>query len=1010
MSGETYLRQDISAVGELLKITNDQDGDVFMIARYFFGKLYMLLRCINYVNAIPTKKGGGNSYITLVNEYAWHEVGITFYVSDVMNINFDQLSSDKIYWVADYFKWQKVDNGINFLICDKNGNKRIISGISNPILKFQISQRSNNACGDLGCKKSYEYDLKNQWYFQPAFYAGDGNTDGFLPTFYDANIPYPGGINQASGWSYKGFLQTNMPPGIDVHILDTTKLWTGVEYNTNISAQAYTNSSGPDNDRQDGSTRFFAREMYYYALQELNSNAAQQKDYNGLPSYAYRTSFNENYTNQNNDTNSMQFYNNGSHTGSCGGLACEHIITSSGADYDKYGFKFFLLPLNAFTSKNTEGFSEGDTFTRGLYNPVYHICPQYTLYDPFVSNYTFYQNFCKYGNDTINNFIPGFTNQNDAFFNKNTRYYYPQFCLGQTNEGQTVKIVNQDCGGTYTDDFGSYDKRCFSNPYNNPNNLFGSPISTQYRGGNPVVFNSNNSDPNTCCIRNTYGSEPRLASNSECLNLSLCCYDDEASNPTNCVDPITNTGCYWTDSNGTIICKTGLETFNCINMCTNDDPTGNNCETVLCINGDNPPGCLRECVEGENPNNNCNYLLLDSDPTVNSNWICNGYNYPGGCTNMCTSNNENPNNCTVFTCDQFNTGTTPAGCVNICTSSVTTNCNYRDNDGNYICDSNNYPPGCIKACKGDVSDDPKCVSVNCSDYTDNGGKPPGCLQSCTKDQNPDDDNCYYNVNGTWVCNGNPPSPTGCKNLCTGDLTIDDDDCIIVNCENNIQNLPCINQCDDYYKPPNCAYYDSIDNKWICSNAGAENLPGCINICVDEKDTSNNCKRITCTSDQDADSPDCWEKNDGNTICTGGTNDASDCIWQTTLDNKNICKSINNPPGCVYLCDNAGKPPAWSIINTIPVCVNQTCDINNNPPGCNKAYVPQDGGNNNNEDGDGGNSILMWILIIFGILVFLALIGFLIYYFFLKKKDESDFDDLLKENTEENEDENKENTN
>ena len=932
MQNTTNTRSDIAAVGEILKITSENDGDLFILARVYNGNLYILLRSLQTVYMNGESQRGAYVY---ANEYAWNKVGITLCVDDLNNLGLtdSNFKYDKSHWAIDYFKWRIIPDGgegttIQFGIYDKNGSSRTIVDYSqpgypnftNPILKFGILLRWYDFCKLVNC----DHDT-SEYFFQPIFTVQEGNISGAF-TFINKNIPYPGNKGQTNYATYYGFFQTNSPPGITYDIDDTTKLWAGVEYDTNISATAYTDNGVQQDDTDEFHTRYFAREMYYDALSSLDNKDLEEKNkYNGLPTA---------WSFQSYGINSFYLYS------CCGDHPCKDSCdfpTFYGYQYE--GFKFMMLPVNTF---NNDGKS---CINQGLFDPVYHYCStgsQIALkYNQAETSKPYYANFCA-------KIITGYSSSNDCVSNKSSLpYYYPRFCFSENySKGY---VINEDCGDNYMMPPKYSNEQCKSNPSSPINliDLFGNPFGSINRDYNAIVYNSDTGDQNKCCIRNDINTDPKLVnSSSQCLGINICCKKDQ--------DPLTCSGtngpngtppCFWTDPDGNIICDTTLsKNIDCTLMCTTASQTG----------------------------------------------------------------------CEIITCDNFDTETPPAGCVNICTTDVTTNCNYQNNDGIYICDSNNYPPGCIKACKGDGSDSSNCVTVPCSDYTDNGVNPPGCLQTCTQYQNPDDDNCYYYINGTWVCNGDTPFPPGCKNLCTGDVSIDKNNCVTANCADYNYIDGCINQCSNNYPPSDCAYYDSIDNKWIC-NADALNLPGCINICENEKDTSNNCKRITCTNNQNnTDSPDCWEKNDGSTICTGVTNDASDCIWQTTSTttppNKNICKSINNPPGCVYLCDADGKPPAWSIINTPPVCVNQTCDINNNPPGCNKAYVPPDGGNNNNEDGDGGNSILMWILIIFGILVFLALIGFLVYYFFLKKKDESDFDDLLKENTEENKDneENEEN--
>jgi len=930
-------RSDIAAVGEILQLKNKAqgDGDLFMIGRVYYGKLYILLRSINNLYAQGVTSNG--IYLGL-NEYAWNEVGITFCVDDLNGVGLSDpnVLYDKTYWVADYFKWEITpgynDNSpgntaIQFGIYDKNGIPRVINNPATntnyiyPILKFGISLRNWNFC-TFGCDS--RSDVNQQWFFQPIFFVqeGDNSVVSNAFTFINDNIAYPGNSNQNGGAKYYGFFQTNSPPGITYDIDDTTKLWAGVEYDTNVLATAYTVRNGGGTTNTDvNHTTYFAREMFYYASSKLNNqNISSSNVYNGLPT---QWLFKNTFKNSNNDNVTFQLYGYySSHP--CYQGKCNFPTDDAGNTYA--GFKFMMLPVNTF---NKDGKSCNN---QGLFNPIYHYCS--TAYYKGLSDFNsytkqpYYQNFC-------NNYITGYSSSNDCILNKSSfPYYYPRFCFSE-NFGKG-NIINEDCGGNYQEPPVYTNGSCKSIIGISLIDLFGNPFGDQNDNYNAIVYNNDTGNQSKCCIRTPDStSNPQLVnSSSQCLGINICCTKDQ--------DPLT---CNGTNGPGGDV--------NGYNKCSWTDPNGN----IICDNT-LPQGTI--------------------------------------CTPMCTPS-YTQSGCEIITCDNFDTSTPPAGCVNICTSSVTTNCNYQNNDGNYICDSNNYPPGCINACTGS-NDKPNCVIVDCNDYTNNGILPPGCLQSCTGNENPDKDPCYYYINGTWICNGDPPYPPGCKDLCTGDGN-DNSNCIIVNCaDNNIEG--CINQCNQTHSPPDCAYYDSIDSKWIC-NADAENLPGCINICANENDNSNSCKRITCTGNIYTDSPDCWTQNEGTVTCTGGTNDSSDCVWQTS-SHQNICKSINNPSNCVYLCDSSGNPPSWSIINSKPACVNQICDINNNPPGCNKAYVPPD----EKDDGNSGsgNSILMWLLIIFGILVFLALVGFLIYYFFIKKKDKSDFDDLIEENKEENKDE------
>lgn len=474
-------RSDITAVGEILQlINNNQEGDLFMIGRIFNGKLYMLLRCISPIYDIGSTNNGNRGIITQINEYAWNEIGITSYVDDLNNVGFQDpnVNNDKKYWVADYFKWEITtgpnasggpgDTAIKFGIYDKNGVKKVITDFTSPtqsnfiypILKFEILLRTFNRCAQIGCNNGV--NITSQYFFQPIFSVEEGDPS-YTFTFLNTDIYYPEQINYQNDPrpTYYGFFQTDMPPGITKNIDNTTKLWTGVEYDANILATVYTNTK--ENNSNQESTRVFAREMYYYAGSNL-VNTGINTSYDGLPTEFYIK--NPGQSNNNDDSTSLQFYYFQGYSINCNN-SCD-LKTLTG-DYYK-GFKFMMLPVNTF---NNDGISCNN---QGLFNPVYYQCS--TAVNKATTSDSYYINYCG------NKIITGYSSLNDCILNKNSYpYYYPRFCFSDTYGNGD--IVNENCGGNYKNQYpaaGDY-ITCASKPIiTNLNDLFGVPF-----GGKSVV-------------------------------------------------------------------------------------------------------------------------------------------------------------------------------------------------------------------------------------------------------------------------------------------------------------------------------------------------------------------------------------------------------------------------------------------------------------------------------------------------------------------------------------------
>lgn len=865
ISYTTNTRSDIAISGEILPSdANGVGGTVFVIASVYRNRLYYLLRWNGGVppNAVPFYQ---NSYdtsrgiITNINEYAWVEAGITYYVKDLngasdsfippldSGYNPDKLSMN--FWSRDYFKWRKDSQGSIFFDIYSSPSatrpatiyKSNLGDIYNkPTLKYEIFEPTFNICG-LFPSNNYK---NNKWYFTPHFivseniqtfmnstdyYPGcDAATNKFYPTDStykctdENNKKEPN--DQNSNTQYSRQLLTDDPPGIGVSLGVNTKLWSGITYYTDADPKVYTQAKATgakDNHQEDyvNKTRMFGQQPYYQAAGTVANNLGG--GYGGLPNGFLINMVKKDGSYGNAPNSTFQFYNYKEDYSYCG-PASFHVNTTNESNYP--GFKFILIPVSYF---NASGCTPET-------NPIYSYCS--SAIKSGLTGSEFYKTYCSPPET-------GFTNITECKLNQGSLpYYYPKFAY----DGQEVITLN--CGKTYNDAF--QQDTYTSLPSNNIKSIFGDSFPG-------TAVNYNNSNPGSCapstyfgcCSRNSKVSNPTVACDpSTCNGGIVICTDGNTEN------------CSYVDPSGVLICTSDITT-NCAKECT-PSSSPDKCETINCSDylGKNytpAPGCLTECTSTNDPAG-CYYFS-----EVLNNWVCgSGNTFPPRCINPTTQ---------PVPCNPSGIGSYP-GCVTACQESQTPDdgCNYYIQDPStglyfWVCDDQEYPPGCKDLCS--ITNQPTgCVTIFCDDE-----EIEGCIPTCKDGQDPVTDGCVYYSNGEWICN--PPGsgfPKGCVDVCT---TIDPFTGLPSGCK--------AITCDSEGYPENC--FETITSPPVACTA--ENTPSG---CVWKTGDSFICQSIDnpsgCVYMLDSNgNPPSWSNAD----CSI----AGKCVKVT-------CDANSNPPGCI----------------------------------------------------------------------------------------------------------------
>lgn len=855
----TNTRSDIAISGEILPSDSaGTGGTVFVLTSVFRNRLYYLLRWNGgtpgkftpyYRNSNDPSEG----IITNVNEYAWVESGITYYIKDINQVpnNFipdlpsgnNPEANSMNMWSRDYFKWRKDSKGNIFfdIYSDPQGTRRAViykdrngNTYSKPTLKYEIFEPFFNVCKVISSSNSYK---TNKFFFMPHFIVSEDTQ-----TFINDTINYPGcnannGIfyptnsgykcstkngkynDQNSGSTYSLRLLTDDPPGIDVLLSPNTRLWAGVTYHTDVDPHVYsgkkaTGMSDGHQEETPTTTRMFSQQVYYEAAGTVANSLGG--GYGGLPN-GFRIKMNGNKNSLGAAADStFQFYKYSKGNSYCGAGGNE-INTTYSSEY--IGFKFILIPIDYFTASGCES----------SINPIISYCPSMIKSGKTTSE--FYTTYCT-GNPS------GFTNKLECTLNQGSQpYYYPKFAYNGTN------VVNLSCGKTYNDVF---EQGTFTSiPNNNLTSIFGDTLPL-------TAVNYNNSNPGGCsgnfvgcCARPSKTSNPAPNCDAGTCNGGIII----------CSDGNTDM-CTFVDPRGIPICDSET-TSDCVKVCTpSSSPVG--CETINCADYTNTnltpyPGCINECTDGVD--GDCYYYS-----EVLQQWICGSSNYPPGCVNPNTE---------IIPCNPSGIGDYP-GCVKACETGQTPSqdgCNYyiQDPDSSsyiWICDENNQPEGCKELCSVD-SHPTGCVSVFCDNNDIE-----GCIPTCTDGQTPKEDGCVYYTGGEWICT-DTNFPEGCIDMCTtiDPFTGSPTGCKAITCDSDGYPSGCVPRinnptaCTSDNTPAGCVW--KTGDKFICKSIN--NPDGCVYML-----DSNN-------------KPPSWSMTDCKI--------EGECV-------KVMCDANNNPPGCI----------------------------------------------------------------------------------------------------------------